>query len=74
MPQIGAKCLNTKKKLGKLSKIFKLSKITYIVPWHCEFEVNMVKKAKRRPPWTHSNLRPSRCAAGKKTGKENFVY
>ena len=53
--------------LGKLSKTFKLSQRTYIVPRHSEFEVNMVKKAKRPlPPWTHSNLRPSRFATGKK--------
>ena len=44
--------------LGKLSKIFNLSKRTSVVPWHYEIEVTKVKKAKcLLNNKTYSNLR-----------------
>ena len=61
------------KKTRNLGKHWKISKILKLVqnnlnsPWHSQIEVNMVEKANGNypPSWTHSNLRPSRFAAGK---------
>ena len=59
----------------KVFKKFRSVKIKLIYPLKLTFKANYMKKPWRKsksgPPWTHTSIRPSRCAAGKKVWKVN---